>query len=220
MTEPTERQIKYAIDLGIKIPEGATREDISRLIDMKVKKDKPATDRHKDFARAYGIEPSKHHGKKALFDLIQYELSKPGREKELAEWFIFRVYRSLVSGDPSAGIKTPKAITIQKATEKLYQDEQFIRSVKKYDGRDFVWFGKIVGNDGTVYEGGSDKTIAFKKAVALLSKQTDRKYNDIRKIESFKGKTKPLTNRQKATGTVNLIIVLVSLLFLLKACVF
>jgi len=80
---PTERQLDYARDLGISIPANATKNDLSDLISLKVDRDKPATERHKQFGKLYGLEFTDYIGKKALFNRIQAALIVPGREKDL-----------------------------------------------------------------------------------------------------------------------------------------
>lgn len=110
---PTEHQLDYAKDLGIAIPVGATKNDVSDLISMKLDKDKPATERHRGFARRYGIEVSNYIGKRALFDRIQAALIAPGREKELVPWFTYRIYRELVNGADGAPIQGPDDPLIQ-----------------------------------------------------------------------------------------------------------
>jgi hypothetical protein len=76
---PTERQLKYAKDLGISIPANATRADLSDLISVKVDRDKPSTTRHREFAKRFGVETTQYIGKKSLFRRIQSALVEPGR---------------------------------------------------------------------------------------------------------------------------------------------
>ena len=164
----TEKQIKYATHLGIKIPNDATKEDLSYLIDIKVNNDKPATDRHKEFAHVYGLEPSKYIGKKALFNYIFNTLSEPGREKELITWFLFRVYRTLVSGKHNVPITTPTDPALQEISKGIYLDEKIVNSIRRYYGEQLVFFGEFTADNGRVYTGGSMRTIAYKTACQKL----------------------------------------------------
>lgn len=165
---PTERQLDYAKDLGIAIPPDATKDDVSNLISIKVNKDKLATERYIGFARRYGIDPSRYVGKKALFDQIQAALIIPGKEKDLTSWFIFRVYRELVNGADDAQIKNPDDPIIQEIANQLESDEKFIKSVRRYEGRDLIWFGEWTTPDGYMITGGSNRTEAYKTASSLL----------------------------------------------------
>lgn len=165
---PTERQLDYAKDLEIAIPVGATKDDVSDLISMKLDRDKPATERHIGFARRYGIEVSRHIGKRALFDRIQAALVAPGREKELVSWFTYRVYRELVNGADGAPVKGPDDPIIQEIASQLEGDEAVIKSIRRYTGRELIWFGEWASPDGFVKTGGSNRTAAYKKASSLL----------------------------------------------------
>lgn len=81
----TERQLAYAVDLGIVIPDGITKEEISDLISIKTSDDKPSTARHRAFAESFGLEPSQYIGKKLLFDGIWNTLKQPDRQLELLQ---------------------------------------------------------------------------------------------------------------------------------------
>ena len=83
----TERQLAYAVDLGIVIPDGITKEEISDLISIKTSDDKPSTSRHRAFAESFDLEPTQYIGKKLLFDGIWNALKQPDRQLELLQWF-------------------------------------------------------------------------------------------------------------------------------------
>ncbi len=165
---PTENQLNYAKDLGIQIPLNATREDVSNLISMAVDGDKPTTERHRQFAKYFGIEVNDYIGKKAMFDLIQYRLTMPGREKELISWFTYRVYRGLVHGLENAPIEGPDDQGIQRIAEQLLNSETVIKSIRRYNGRDLIWFGEYTSPDHCLYYGGSNRTEAYKQVSSML----------------------------------------------------
>lgn len=168
---PTERQLEYARDLGISIPANATKDILSDLISLKVDRDKPATERHKKFGRMYGLEFTDYIGKKALFNRIQATLVAPGREKELLSWFTFRVYRELANGGESAPISGPDDTVIQEIANELVADEKIIKSVRRYEGSELIWFGEWTSHDGYVHTGGSNRTAAYKQASSLLKQR-------------------------------------------------
>jgi hypothetical protein len=168
---PTERQLEYAKGLGISIPPNATKNDLSDLISIKVEKDKPSTERHRTFAKAYGIEITDYIGKKALFDRIQAALVAPGREKELLSWFSFRVYRELANGADNAPIERPDDPIIEAIAEQLIIDEKIINSVRRYQGRELIWFGEWTSPDGYVHTGGSNRTEAYKRVSSMLKER-------------------------------------------------
>lgn len=168
---PTERQLDYARDLGIFVPPNATKNDVSDLISIKVDNDKPSTARHRSFARLYGLKPTEYIGKKQLFDQIKYVLDKPGREKELASWFVYRVYRGLVKGADDAPIKGPNDTILQIIGEKFALEQSVINSIRRYQGREIIWFGEFTAPSGRVYSGGSKRTIAYKAAWSALEEK-------------------------------------------------
>jgi hypothetical protein len=168
---PTDRQLEYAKDLGISIPPDATKDDLSDLISLKVDKDQPSTERHREFVKKYGIELTEFVGKKALFDRIQAALVAPGREKELLSWFTFRVYRELAKSAANAPIQGPDDQTIQEIAEELVSDEKIVKSIRRYEGRELIWFGEWTSPDGYVHTGGSNRTVAYKQVLSLLKEK-------------------------------------------------
>jgi hypothetical protein len=165
---PTEAQIAYATDLGIKIPPNATKWEVRDLISCRVDGDKPSTERHRSFAKLYRIECTQYMGKGELFDWIQNKLREPGHEQEMAEWFAYRVYRELVEGADNAPIEGPKDPIIQEIAAELVKDPSVVTSIRRYEGRNLIWFGQWTSPDGYQHEGGSNRTMAYKQANALL----------------------------------------------------
>lgn len=167
----TERQLAYASGLGISIPADATKADLSDLISIKTDRDKPATARHRKLADHYGVETTQYVGKKALFDRVQNILISPGRENDLLSWFVYRVYRELIHGADDAPIETPNDSLIQRIASGLAKDEKIVKSVRRYRGRELIWFGEWTSPDGRQYLGGSNRTAAYKAASSLLREQ-------------------------------------------------
>lgn len=168
---PTERQLAYAKDLGINIPEDSSKDDVSGLISIRVERDKPAEDRHRGFAEAYEVELPRFIGKKALFDRILEVLKQPGREADLIAWFIYRIYRGLVKGQNDGPIDGPNHPLIQDIAHTLATDESVVKSIRRYQGRDLIWFGEWTAPEGFVHTGGSNQTLAYKHCSTLLSQR-------------------------------------------------
>lgn len=194
---PTERQLDYARDLGISIPANATKDDLSDLISLKVDRDKPATKRHKNFGRLYGLEFTNYIGKKALFNRIQAALVAPGREQELLSWFTFRVYRELAGGSDDAPISGPDDPIIKEIANELITDEKIIKSVRRYEGRELIWFGEWTSPDGYVHTGGSNRTAAYKQVSSLL-RQRAKFPEKLQKRSSFSAQQR--SRNTNATG--------------------
>ena len=168
-SEPaTERQLAYAKDLGVSVPPGASTDELSDLIDARLRHDKPAALHFQAFAKRHGVQFTQYTGKKSLFDRLFARLCTPGREEDMAAWFVFRVYRELVGGKPGVSIKDPDAEVVREIARQLVRDVSVVKSIRRYQGRDLVWFGEWTSPDGTLYSGGSNKTIAYKWASSLL----------------------------------------------------
>lgn len=165
---PTERQIEYAVSLGINIPNGSTKSELSDLIRVATDKDKPSDARHINFAKIYGLYCTRYIGKKLLFDRIQEELIKPGNELNLISWFAFRVYRELVSGKINPELDDPRNAIFMSIAQELISDDKVIKSIKRYTGRDLIWFGEWTSPSGYLMSGGSIQTIAYKTVSKIL----------------------------------------------------
>lgn len=159
--KPTENQIDYACDLGIIIPDGISRTDLSYLIDIKLKKDKQCTQKHREIAKLFDVEVSPYAGKKVLFNKIKEDLNEPGREKELLMWFTYRVYRNLINGANNAIIKSPHDPIIEEIAINLINNKSVIESIKEYTDCTFIWFGSYKASNGKIYHGASKDTIAY-----------------------------------------------------------
>jgi hypothetical protein len=150
------------------VPTDATKEEVSDLIDARLQNDKPAAPQFQAFAKRHGVHFTQYTGKKSLFDRLFARLCRPGREEDMTAWFVFRVYRELVRGKSDVSIKDPDAEVIREIARQLVQDDAVVKSVRRYQGRDLVWFGEWTSPDGIVHNGGSKKTIAYKRASSLL----------------------------------------------------
>jgi len=165
---PTDRQLAFAHDLGISIPAQATKLDLTDLIDAQVHRDKPAAPALQVFAKRFGVIFSQYAGKKSLFDRLFTFLTRPGREEDMTAWFVFRVYRELVRGKAEAAIKDADDQTIREIARLLLQDKGVVQSIRRYQGRDLVWFGEWTSPDGEIHQGASNQTIAYQRASSLL----------------------------------------------------
>lgn len=168
--EPTDNQINYARSLGIYVPFGITFDELSDLISNIENNDKSASDRHKTFADFYNIKYSKNVGKKMLFERIQYEIFSNNLEQQMASWFVFRVYRSLVRGQENVSISMPSDRIIEEITNTLLNEPKFKTSLKRYADQDLRFFGEFTASNGITYFGASKTTNSYKLASAELKK--------------------------------------------------
>nr|WP_314545306.1 hypothetical protein [uncultured Massilia sp.] len=165
---PTDAQLATAREHGIDLPAGMTKDELSDLISLRTWRDKLAAQDLREFAASYGAKLTAYSGKRLVFDRIFTCLSQQGREKDLAAWFAYRVYRELVGGSPVAPIKSPHDPVIATVASQLVEDTSVIQSIRRYRGEDLIWFGRWTAPDGNVHEGGSNRTVAYKRAAELL----------------------------------------------------
>jgi hypothetical protein len=207
----TERQLAFAAELGITIPDGITKPEISDLISLATTDDKPSTDRHRRFAESFGLEPTQYIGKKQLFDEIWQLLKQEGREMEMLQWFVFRVYRGLVKGTHDAPIDSPSDPLIIEVAHGLSSNEKAVASVRRYDGRNLIWFGEWSTPDGSIATGGSNRTIGYKETSQLLRQRLGIAESTNTNVV-MRAKEKPTVVRQPEPNGCAGIVVIVFLL--------
>lgn len=165
---PTERQLAYAQDLGIKIPGDATKDELSDLISCKVDEDSKASPHLQSIANEYGVETTRYTGEGDVYTRIFSALSTPGREQELAAWFAFNVLKGRSSPRSSAVPDSPNEPRLNSVASKLVADSKVMQSIKRYSKRDFLWFGERTDSEGYTRQGGSNRTAAYKATAALI----------------------------------------------------
>jgi hypothetical protein len=166
ITPPTERQIAYARDIGLSIPYGACKEDVSDLLDRYSERDSDPNPGLLEFASGRQLMFSNCIGKKALYNLVFYSLETVDQ----IAFFCFCVYR-YVSDDRHANLDTSPYRDIFYAFANAHaNDTKLIRSIEKYEGSQLRYFGKINTERGE-YEGGSINTLAYKSAAEYLRTQ-------------------------------------------------
>lgn len=165
----TARQRAYAADLGLSFPDTITKAEMGDLLDKHLSRDKPSSERHREFARWFGVGTTAYVGKRALFDRIGAELSRPGREEDLCAWFVYRVCRHVCRGGEDHPRATgPNSVAVYEMGAELASDPSVLRSIRRYEGRDLIWFGEWTSPDGYVHEGASVRTMAYKRARSLI----------------------------------------------------
>ncbi|SJZ32226.1 hypothetical protein [Sediminibacterium ginsengisoli] len=189
---PSVAQIKYATDLGAKIPLNANKQDLSAIIQKKLDSDSDPCQELIDYANHYKLIFSDYIGNRALYDLIFESLSINNK----AAFFIFSVYRWLTDDrQANLEIHPQKPIFFGFAAE-VVQDEKIIRSINRYSGADIRFFGKINQTNGREVIGGSTNTIAYKAACDYL--EAALKIATSKKNQTFKNP--PTTDNEENYG--------------------
>lgn len=167
-TPPTERQIEYAKSLKINIPEKASSLDVSYLISRKTDRDSDPNPGLLEYADNRNLLFSKYIGKQSLYNLIFNTLT----DEDKIAFFAFCVYRWL-SDDRHANLDTHQNKNVfYEFAKSMVNDESFVKSMNKYEGKDLRFFGKFTikkGNSESTIHGGSTNTIAYKKTSEFIS---------------------------------------------------
>ena len=167
---PTDRQLEYAKDLGIRIPKNACKEDVSALISRSVDNDDSVPNPELiDFATQHHLMFSSYIGKKALYDLVFRELPL---EDKIA-FFCFSIYRYLCE-DRTANLEKSRHKQLFYLFAAEYSaNEKFVEKMLEYHGRDLRYFGTLkvkTENGSFITTGGDTKNYAYKAAKTYLSK--------------------------------------------------
>ena len=181
---PTEAQLSYAKNLGIKVNTNDTKEDLIVLIDKKLSYDSEPRQELIDYANGIGLFFSLYIGKKGLYNLI-YNLSK---SEDKYAFFVFSVYRHLSNDRRSNLSLHPHKAIIYRIARGAIANEKIRRSMDRYAGKDLRFFGSLIVNN-QIYEGGSENTYAYKFTSEEVSKNFGTKKTrrvNLRKAEELK----------------------------------
>lgn len=165
---PSERQRWYAGELGINIPPGATMAEVSDLIDYCKENDEPADDETRAFAQRYGVIFTKYMGRKCLYQRIwnSHEVSS-------VPWFVFCLYKDLLPRHASQAATDPDHPAIKEIADRVLSEPSVVHSISRYRGEDLAFFGERTRQDGHIVQGGSNRTIAYKRVGELLRRKDE-----------------------------------------------
>lgn len=167
----TERQKEYATSLGIKFLPDIGKADISALISDAVDSGSGhgghADQSLKDYADALELEYSKDISSRLLKIRILDHLHSTENDEQLCRWFAFRVARDreLKYGGRSYPLIDER---IGRIAGRLFTDKRILKSIKRYSHDSLNFFGSNTSFDGSVYEGGSRNTIAYKLTIVAF----------------------------------------------------
>lgn len=160
----TDRQIDYLRDLGVTVPPDLTKAEASDLITNATKRRFPMDSKGRALAEYYKIEATRFMSKQSLYSRIAGELRQRGDPVQMAEWFVYRVYRGHFDRT-SPGIETPADTRLREVAEALTGDVSAFSSLRRaYESTEygFRWFGPFNAPDGYSYDGDSRRTACFK----------------------------------------------------------
>jgi hypothetical protein len=90
-------------------------------------------------------------------------------------------------------VKSPSDPLIKTVAQMLAGDAEVIRSIRRYSGTDLVWFGRWTSPSGTVYDGGSNRTTAYRRAAELLRPfaSTEKRKEAVENVKTHNDRPEP-----------------------------
>ncbi|MFY0521050.1 hypothetical protein ACOMCU_24975 [Lysinibacillus sp. UGB7] len=169
--EPTQNQLDYARDLGIQIPAGLTKDDVSALISRKINGDEDYDQGLLEFATNHRIYVSKYIASSDLYGITFHKLSIVDR----IAFFAFAIYRDITRDSHSNLDTHPARNKFYELAASKENDIQFIKSLDRYrSGKEIQHFGEITVIDSTgnwTSTAGSVDSIAYKNVRQYLIEQ-------------------------------------------------
>ncbi len=164
---PADKLLERAKAAGISVPDNASSDDVTALIERGNDAAPPAG--LMAFAERWDIYFSPYIGNKSLYNIIFKNL--PLETK--AAFFIFSVYKFL-SGDKKSNLETHtyRDIFYKFAAD---NDKSLSRSIANYKGEHLCAFGSTEGLPAG-YKAGGTRTIAYKAALSFMKKYFNEKY--------------------------------------------
>ncbi|MEQ5803234.1 hypothetical protein [Halomonas sp. H10-9-1] len=150
---PTERQMEYAISLGITIPADVSKKEISDLISLNQDDDYLATPLTRETASRFGVELTQYTGEKNAIGQIWHHLSREGNEKKLLTWLAYNAYLDLTGPQKSQSRHLDDPVFSEIASE-LEKDTSVISSAQRQNVE-------------------HRRTKAYKAAVQLIRERTE-----------------------------------------------
>lgn len=140
--------------------------DASAILSKQYDKDTNPNPELISYATECGIKFSYYIGKKALYDLIFNTVDL----REKIAFFVFCIYRYTTDDRQGNLHNSLYKDYFYIFAEKNMANDNFIKSMNKYNGHDLRFFGKLTVNN-TQISGGSTNTNAYKTVIAYLKQQ-------------------------------------------------
>lgn len=190
-TPATEKQIKYARDLGLKFPKDITTEEMSQLLDKHLSKDEPSPYWLMEYMNNFNLGVTKYLGRRNAYNWIWNHFKETNNDLELGIWFTYQICRHEMKkswDDPNnSGINRDK---IQNIAQQLIDNPKMLASIKRYNGDDLNEFGEYKNPDSSYSIGGSKRTAAYNVAKDLIKHEIGIINQDKRTSKSRKSMRK------------------------------
>lgn len=166
--DPSERQIEYALSLGIDKPERYSKFDLSAIISRHESRDfSPPSDDLMAFAKSRNMVFSTHIGKKALYNLVYSTLN----DRDKLAFYAMSIYRS-VTDDRDGNLDTHKYNNVfLEFADYIENNSKVKNKIVEANGERIRFFGSFKGTDGNTYRGSSTQSNEYKVTFDFLSRR-------------------------------------------------
>ncbi len=170
----TEKQIKFAKDLGLSFPDDINVNEMSSLLSQKLDSESPAP--RWLLEKAWELEPSQkglsineYSSFEGLVSFIHNKYFNGENNHEMVMWFLYFVVRDRlnISWNKSISEIYTDYSLLPIATE-LQENKSVLNSIKRYSSGCLLSFGEYTDEEGCTTSGGSNRTASYKVAVSLL----------------------------------------------------
>lgn len=177
-TPATEKQLKYARDLGLSFPEEINLDEMRHLISRKVDDDLQAPLWLQEWALAQfpeenGIAITKYIGLRSLFGFLLYKYGEDNDSKALVTLFVYSVINDFLNTKWTTPFdKLAEEGVVASIAEQLWRNQQVIRSIRRYSNQELVSpFGEYTDSEGFTRFGASKRTIGYQTVEDCLIKR-------------------------------------------------
>lgn len=168
----TERQLEYLRDLNVQVMAGTTKWEASDLIDNAERRRVPAGPRERQLAARFKVFVTRFSSKDSIYRGIAQVCAARKDGRELAIWFVFRVYRDRCDRVSDAVIDDPFDSRLVAVAARIAADARLMAALRRgvREGKNWRWFGKFEAPDGALYQGESRETTVYRAARAELER--------------------------------------------------
>lgn len=168
MPAASQAQLDYLRDLTGGAPPGLSMLEASDLITNALEKRVPADERDRLLAERFGAPFTRFSNRKAIFERItRSDLD----DRNLAIWFVYRVYRDAFDREARSGIDNPDDSRLISVADALVRNPEAMASLRRMKGETqtgFRWFGNLQAEAGQLIAGDDASSIAYEQAANLL----------------------------------------------------
>lgn len=166
----TDRQIAYLRSIGRLVRGPLTCDEASDLLTNYKRGREPAEERERAFARLFKVSVTRFASKATIYETIAVELANRNCLRDLALWFVFRVYRDLCDREAVAVIDWPADPRLSEVADAFLNAPDAVSSMFRDEDKSggWRWFGSYSPVPGQVYYGADRGTECYRTARDLL----------------------------------------------------